>query len=243
MSPDRTLATPLDTTATTGARAALRAAGAVWRRDWRLAQRRRGEALLPLGFFLVSAALQPLGLSPEPALLRQVAPGLIWSAALLAALLPLPALFAQDQADGSLDQMCLGAAPLWLVALAKVAAHWTWAGAPLVLMAPLLGLLYGLEADAIATLLAGLLLGTPVLSLLGAVGAALTTGLRQAAALILLIVLPLAVPVLVFGSSAVQATQAGQSALAPLGLIAAQLLLMAWLAPFLIASALRLACE
>lgn len=220
-----------------------RAAVAVWRRDWQLAQRRRGEALLPLGFFVVSAALQPLGISPEPALLRQVAPGLIWSAALLAALLPLPALFAQDQLDGSLDQMCLGAAPLWLLALFKVLGHWCWAGAPLILMSPLLGVLYGLDASAIATLAASLLLGTPVLSLLGAVGAALTVGLRQAAALILLIVLPLAVPVLVFGASAVQATQAGQSPLAPLGLIAAQLLVMAWVAPFLIAKALRLACE
>lgn len=220
-----------------------RAALAVWRRDWQLAQRRRGEALLPLGFFLVSAALQPLGLSPEPTLLRQVAPGLIWSAALLAALLPLPALFAQDQLDGSLDQMCLGAAPLWLLALFKVLSHWCWAGAPLIIMSPLLGILYGLDAAAIATLAASLLLGTPVLSLLGAVGAALTVGLRQAAALILLIVLPLAVPVLVFGASAVQATQAGQSPLAPLGLIAAQLLVMAWVAPFLIAKALRLACE
>lgn len=223
--------------------AAVRAARALWRRDWQLAQRRRGEALLPLGFFLVSAALQPLGLSPEPALLRQVAPGLVWSAALLAALLPLPALFAQDQLDGSLDQMCLGAAPLWLVAIAKVLGHWCWAGAPLVLMSPLLGVLYGLDAEAIGTLVASLLLGTPVLSLLGAVGAALTVGLRQAAALILLIVLPLAVPVLVFGASAVQATQAGQSPLAPLGLIAAQLLVMAWLSPVLIAKALRLACE
>jgi heme exporter protein B len=220
-----------------------RAAVAVWRRDWQLAHRRRGEALLPLGFFLVSASLQPLGLSPEPALLRQVAPGLIWSAALLAALLPLPALFAQDQADGSLDQMCLGAAPLWLLALFKVLGHWCWAGAPLVVMSPLLGVLYGLDAAAIATLAASLLLGTPLLSLLGAVGAALTVGLRQAAALILLIVLPLAVPVLVFGASAVQATQAGQSPLAPLGLIAAQCLVMAWVAPFLIAKALRLACE
>ena len=226
-----------------GTRTAWRAALAVWRRDWHLAQRRRGEALLPLGFFLVSAALQPLGLSPEPSLLRQVAPGLIWSAALLAALLPLPALFAQDQLDGSLDQMCLGAAPLWLLALFKVAGHWCWAGAPLILMSPLLGILYGLDAAAIGTLAASLLLGTPVLSLLGAVGAALTVGLRQAAALILLIVLPLAVPILVFGASAVQATQAGQSPLAPLGLIAAQLLVMAWVAPFLIAKALRLACE
>lgn len=226
-----------------GTRTIWRAALAVWRRDWQLAQRRRGEALLPLGFFLVSAALQPLGLSPEPTLLRQVAPGLIWSAALLAALLPLPALFAQDQLDGSLDQMCLGAAPLWLLALFKVLSHWCWAGAPLIIMSPLLGILYGLDAAAIATLAASLLLGTPVLSLLGAVGAALTVGLRQAAALILLIVLPLAVPVLVFGASAVQATQAGQSPLAPLGLIAAQLLVMAWVAPFLIAKALRLACE
>lgn len=226
-----------------GTRIALHAALAIWRRDWQLAQRHRGEALLPLGFFLVSASLQPLGLSPEPSLLRQVAPGLIWSAALLAALLPLPALFAQDQVDGSLDQMCLGAAPLWLVALFKVLGHWCWAGAPLILMSPLLGVLYGLDAAAIATLATSLLLGTPVLSLLGAVGAALTVGLRQAAALILLIVLPLAVPVLVFGASAVQATQAGQTPLAPLGLIAAQLLVMAWVAPFLIAKALRLACE
>ncbi|MFG6468168.1 heme exporter protein CcmB [Roseateles sp. BYS87W] len=221
----------------------LRATRAVWRRDWRTAQRRKGEALLPLGFFLVSGALQPLGLNPDPGLMRQVAPGLIWSAALLAALLPLPGLFAQDQSDGSLDQMCLGAAPLWLLGLVKVAGHWCWAGAPLVLAAPLLGVLYGLDGDALLSLLASLLLGTPVLSLLGAVGAALTVGLRQAAALILLIVLPLAVPVLVFGTSAVQATMAGQSPWAPLGLIAAQLLVMAWLAPFLIAKALRLACE
>ena len=218
-------------------------AAALLRRDLRLMLRRRGEAAVPLGFFLVAAALQPLGLSPEPQLLRQIAPGVLWVAALLAALLPLPTLFAADHADGTLELMLLAGTPLWLLALVRSGGHWLGSGAPLVLLAPLLGLMYGLDAAELAALALGLLIGTPLLSLLGTVGAALTTGLRGAGSLILLIVLPLAVPVLIFGSGAVQAVQAGQSAAPHLSLLGALLILGLLGVPLLSAFALRISLE
>jgi heme exporter protein B len=216
---------------------------ALLQRDLRLMLRRRGEAALPLGFFLVVAGLQPLGISPEAQLLRQIGPGLLWVAALLAALLPLPALFALDHADGTLEQLLLSDEPLWQLALAKAAAHWLGSGAPLVLLSPLLGLLYGLEGDELLILALGLLIGTPVLSLIGALGAALTTGLRSAGALILLLVLPLLAPVLIFGAGAVLAAQAGQSAAPHLSLLGAELILAAVATPFLTAQALRISLE
>ncbi|MFH7041051.1 heme exporter protein CcmB [Paucibacter sp. JuS9] len=212
-------------------------------RDLRLALRRRGEALLPLGFFGVIAGLQPLGIGSDLVLLRQLGPGLIWMAALLAALLPLPALFATDQADGTLDQLMLSGEPLWLLALAKAAAHWLVSSAALVLLAPLLGLLYGLSGEALLVLVAGLAIGTPVLSLVGTLGAALTTGVRSAGALILLLVLPLLAPVLIFGAGAVQAVLAGQSAAPHLSLLGAEALLALVGSPFLTAQALRIAQE
>ncbi|MDL5031719.1 heme exporter protein CcmB [Pelomonas sp. APW6] len=213
----------------------------ILRRDARLLWRRPADAALALGFFALAAALQPLGLSPDPTLLKQIAPGVLWVAALLSALLPLPTLFAGDQADGTLEQVLLSRLPLWHYALARVCFHWLASGAPLVLIAPVLGALYGLPADELLMLSAGLLLGTPVLSLVGGLAAALTLGLRSAGTLILLIVLPLMVPVLVFGTTAVQALQAGQSASPHLSLLGADLIVSAMGLPWLIGRALLIA--
>ncbi|MGM9516774.1 heme exporter protein CcmB [Roseateles sp. DB2] len=213
----------------------------ILRRDARLLWRRPADAALALGFFALAAALQPLGLSPDPNLLRQIGPGVLWVAALLSALLPLPTLFAVDQTDGTLEQVMLSRLPLWHYALARVAFHWLASGAPLVLLAPVLGAMYGLPPDELLTLAAGLLLGTPVLSLVGGLAAALTLGLRSAGTLILLIVLPLMVPVLVFGTTAVQALQGGQSASPHLSLLGADLILSAMGLPWLIGHALQIA--
>lgn len=213
----------------------------ILRRDARLLWRRPADAALALGFFALAAALQPLGLSPDPNLLRQIAPGVLWVAALLAALLPLPTLFAGDQADGTLEQVMLSRLPLWHYALARTFFHWLASGAPLLLLAPLLGAMYGLSMDELLILSAGLALGTPVLSLIGGLAAALTLGLRSAGTLILLIVLPLMVPILVFGTTAVQAAQSGQSASPHLSLLGADLILSAMGLPWLIGRALLIA--
>jgi heme exporter protein B len=211
-------------------------------RDLRLAARRRVDALLPVAFFAVAASLFPFGVGPEPATLRAIAPGIVWVCALLAAMLSTATLFASDQADGSLDQMLL-AGPALPVALAKVAAHWLLTGLPLVVVAPLLGLLFGMPADAIAALAVALLLGTPVLSLLGTLGAALTLGVRSGGVLMILIVLPLAVPVLIFGSGAAVAIDSGLSARGHFSLLGALLILTALGAPPATAAALRIATE
>jgi heme exporter protein B len=192
---------------------------AVYRRDLRLAWRRRTEALLPLAFFLVAASLFPLGVGPDPQVLRQIAPGVVWVCALLA--------------PGA------GLA----VAAAKAAAHWTISGAPLVVGAPLLGLLLGLPGEELPVLFVSLLLGTPVLSLLGGVGAALTLGLRSAGMLIVLIVLPLAIPALIFGAGAAAAVDAGQSPSPHLSLLGALLIACLVGAPPATAAALRIAVE
>ena len=184
---------------------------AVYRRDLRLAWRRRTEALLPLAFFLVAASLFPLGVGPDPQVLREIAPGVVWVCALLAAMLSMPPLYAADHADGSLEQLLLAPDAGLAVAAAKAAAHWTISGAPLVVGAPVLGLLLGLPSAELPVLFVSLLLGTPVLSLLGGVGAALTLGLRSAGMLIVLIVLPLAIPALIFGAGAAAAVDVGQS--------------------------------
>lgn len=216
---------------------------AVLWRDLRLAARRPSDALLPLVFFLVATSLFPLGVGPEPQALRTMAPGVVWVAALLAAMLSLPQLYGGDFADGSLDQMLLAPQPALALALAKALAHWLVHGAPLVLAAPVIGIMFGLPLPAVATLVASLLLGTPVLSLLGGLGAALTLGARSGALLTLVIVLPLAVPALIFGAGAVVAVEAGLPAGAHLSLLAALLIATAVAAPPATAAALRIAAS
>lgn len=216
---------------------------AVARRDLALARRRRVEALLPLGFFVIAAGLFPIGVGPEPQTLRQIGPGVVWVCALLAAMLSVTQMFASDHQDGSLEQMLIAAPPLLGIVAAKVLAQWLSTGLPLVLASPLIGLLFDMGGSAIAILALGLLLGTPILSLLGAVGAALTLGLRSGAALVFLLVLPLTVPVLIFGAGAVAAVEAGQSPQAHLSLLGALLILSALLAPLATAAALRISLD
>lgn len=212
-------------------------------RDWKLAMRRRVEALLPLVFFIVAASLFPLGVGPEPQTLRTIAPGVVWVCALLASLLSLGSLYGSDYADGSLEQMLLSGQSLPGLTLAKAAAHWSINGLPLVLASPVLGLLFDLPGGQLATLVFSLLLGTPVLSLLGGVGAALTLGLRSGGMLIVLLVLPLAVPVLIFGAGAVVAVSAGLSPEGHLSLLGALLLLTLLGAPWATAAALKIAMD
>jgi len=216
---------------------------AVTQRDLLLARRRRVEALLPLGFFVVAAGLFPIAIGPEPNTLKLIGPGVAWVCALLAAMLSVTQMFASDHHDGSLEQMLLAAERLeWLV-LGKVLAHWLSSGVPLVLASPLIGVLFDMQAQAIATLALSLLLGTPVLSLLGAVGAALTLGLRSGASLVFLLVLPLTVPTLIFGTGAVGAVDAGLSPQAHLSLQGALLLLTLLGAPLAAAAALRISLD
>jgi len=217
--------------------------GALVRRDLRVAGRRRTEALLPLGFFVVAAGLFPLGVGPEPQMLRAIAPGIVWVCALLAAMLSVTQMFAGDHHDGSLEQLLLAPEPLPLLVAGKVAAQWLTTGLPLVLVSPLLGVLFGLPGESIAILALSLLLGTPVLAALGAVGAALTLGLRSGAALLFLLVLPLATPALIFGAGAVGAVEAGLSAAPHLSLLGALLIATAIGAPLAAAAALRIALE
>ncbi len=213
----------------------------VVRRDLLLAFRRRAELLAVLFFFVIVASLFPLALGPERALLRSLAPGILWVAALLASMLPLGRLFAFDHADGSLEQLLLSAEPLAVIVGAKVLAHWLVAGLPLLLLAPLLALQFDLPAGSSRVLVAGLLIGTPVLSLLGAIGAALTLGLRGGGLLVALLVLPLYVPVLIFGAGAVQADPAAADA--HLLLLGGLLAVALPLAPWATAAALRIAIE
>ena len=215
----------------------------VARRDLLLAGRRRIEALLPLGFFIVAAGLFPIGVGPEPQTLRQIAPGVVWVCALLAAMLSVTQMFASDHQDGSLEQLLLARGSLVATVGGKVLAHWVSSGLPLVLAAPLIGLLFGMQTAAIGTLTLTLLLGTPILSLLGAVGAALTLGLRSGAALVFLLVLPLTVPALIFGTGAVVAVDAGLPAQAHLSLLGALLILTLLGAPLATAAALRIALD
>ncbi len=213
------------------------------RRDLRIALRRRGDALNVLVFFVIVASLFPLGVGPEPNQLRAMAPGVVWIGALLAAVLSLPRLFASDYADGTLEQMLVSAQPLPLVVLAKVAAHWLLTGLPLALVAPVLGLQYDLSGDALMVLMASLLLGTPVLSLIGAAGAALTLGARGGGALLALLVLPLYVPVLIFGAGAVNAVQIGISPSAYFSLVGALLAVSSVIGPWAACAALRVALD
>jgi heme exporter protein B len=209
------------------------------RRDLMLAVRYRAEMANPVLFFILVTSLFPLGIGANPALLQAVAPGVIWVAALLAALLSIENVFRSDFEDGSLEQYLLSSHPLSVLVLAKVTAHWLVTGLPLLLISPLLGILMGLPIDAIKILFITLLLGTPVLSLIGAVGVALTVGLRKGGMILSLLVLPLYVPVLIFASSAVDAAAAGFPVTAHLSLITALLVLALSLSPFATAAALR----
>jgi len=215
----------------------------VVRRELRLALRRKGDVLNVLVFFVVVASLFPLGVGPEPNQLRAMAAGVVWIAALLAAVLSLPRLFAADYADGTLEQMLVSPQPLIVVVLAKAAAHWLLTGLPLALAAPFIGLQYDLPAGALGVLLASLLIGTPVLSLLGAAGAALTLGVRGGGALLGLLVLPLFVPVLVFGAGAVTATLIGINPSAHLSLLGAFLAVSSLIGPWAACAALRVALD
>ncbi len=221
----------------------LRVVEAVIRRDLLLAYRRRADVLTALVFFVIVVSLFPLGVGPEMNTLRLIAPGVIWVAALLASMLSLNRLFAADYQDGSLEQMALVPEPLGLIVFGKVVAHWLVSGVPLALIAPLLGLQFGLPADALGVLVAALLLGTPVLSFIGAIGAALTLGLRGGGVLLSVLVLPLYVPVLIFGAGAVEAHMAGASVEGHFSLLGAILILAALATPWVTAAALRIALE
>lgn len=217
--------------------------GWAFARDVTLAWRHPGETLLTLAFFALVASLFPLGVGAEPQLLARIGPGVIWVCALLAAFLSLPALFAADYADGTLEQMALSPHAMAGWVSGKISAHWMVSGLPLTLLSPLLGLQYGLPADALGALAAALLLGTPVLSLLGAACAALSLGARGGGMLLALLALPLFVPVLVFGAGAAEATAAGQSAAPHLSLLGAMLIVAAMAVPFAVCSAIRIALD
>jgi len=221
----------------------LGAIGAVLRRDLTVALRRAHDVLVPLVFFAIVVALFPLGVGPEPERLREMAPGVLWVAALLATMLSLNRLFAADHADGTLEQLLLAPHPLAALVLAKTAAHWLLTGLPLVLLTPLLALQLNLPLDALGTLLATLALGTPVLSLIGAVGAALTLGLRGGGVLLSALVLPLYTPVLIFGAGGVSAVLHGFEAQAQISLLGAFLALAVTLAPWAAAAALRISLD
>ena len=216
---------------------------AVLQRDLRLAARRRIDALLPLVFFIVALSLFPLGVGPEPQTLRHIAPGVVWVCALLATMLSVQQLYAGDQADGTLEQLLLAPQPAIVVAAAKCTAHWLLNGAPLVVVSPLVGILFDMSGPALGSMVTGLLIGTPVLSLLGGLGAALTLGLRSGGMLLILIVLPLAIPILIFGTGAVGAIEAGQSASGHYSLMGALLIGSLLGAPLATAAALRISSE
>lgn len=216
---------------------------AVIQRDVRLAFRRRADVLTTVFFFIMVVSLFPLGVGPERELLRTLAPGVLWVAALLASTVSLGRLFALDHADGTLEQMLLSPEPLSVIVAAKVLAHWLVSGLPLVALAPLLALQFDLASEAVAVLTASLLLGTPVLSLMGAIGAALTLGLRGGGVLVALLVLPLSIPVLIFGAGAVGAQTSGLGAAAHLYLLAGLLAGAMVLAPWAAAAALRVSVD
>jgi len=221
----------------------LKPALAIIQRDLRLAMRRQADIFSILFFFIIVVSLFPLGVGPEPQLLRTLAPGVLWVAALLATMLSLPRLFADEQHDGSLEQLALTPQPLALIVLGKVVAHWLVSGLPLTLLAPVLGLQFDLSAEALWILCISLLIGTPALSGIGAIGAALTLGVRGGGILLSLLVLPLYIPVLIFGAGAVDATVTGLGAQAHLSLLGALTLAGVFFAPWATAAALKIALE
>ncbi len=214
--------------------------GLLLKRDLVLAMRRRSEFINPLLFFVLVVALFPLAVGSDPNLIRKIGPGVIWVSALLASLLTLDNMFRSDFEDGTLEQYMLSAHPVSILVVAKVIAHWLITGLPLILVAPLLGVLLSMPSDAIQVLILTLLLGTPVLSLIGSVGVALTVGLRRGGVLLSLLVLPLYVPVLIFATDAVNTAVIGIPITAQLSIIGAMLFLALALAPLATAASLRI---
>ena len=214
----------------------------VWR-DLILAWRRRADVLATVFFFIIVTSLFPLGIGPERETLRAIAPGVVWVAALLASMLSLGRIFGNDYQDGTLEQLILTPQSTYLVVMAKVLAHWVVSEIPLVVIAPVLGFQFGLSQNTLLTVMVSLLLGTPVLSVIGSIGAALTLGLRAANVLVALLVLPLYIPVLIFGSGAVQATVTGASAQAWLLLLGATLIVSLVFAPWATSAALKISVE
>ena len=214
----------------------------VWR-DLILAWRRRADVLATVFFFIIVTSLFPLSIGPERETLRTIAPGIVWVAALLASMLSLGRIFGNDYQDGTLEQLILTPQSTYLVVMAKVLAHWVVSEIPLVVIAPVLGLQFGLSQNTLLTVMVSLLLGTPVLSVIGSIGAALTLGLRAANVLVALLVLPLYIPVLIFGSGAVQATVTGASAQAWLLLLGATLIVSLVFAPWATSAALKISVE
>jgi heme exporter protein B len=216
---------------------------AIIRRDLLMVMRRKSEVLTALFFFVIVSSLFPLGIGPEPNLLRKIAPGVLWVGALLATMLGLQRMFAADHADGTLEQMAISPTPMGLLDTGKIVAHLLVSGLPLVLMSPLLGIQFDLDSGALGVLMLALLLGTPLLSLIGSIGAALTLGVRGGGVLLSLLVLPLYVPALIFGAGAVESHIAGLGAGGHLSLLAAMLLMAAFFAPWAATAALRIALE
>jgi heme exporter protein B len=212
-------------------------------RDLTLAWRRRADVLSTLFFFVIVVSLFPLGIGPETQLLKAIAPGVVWVAALLASMLSLGRVFENDYHDGTLEQMLLTPQPLYLVILGKIFAQWLVSEVPLVLIAPLIGLQFDLAPDTLLVLFISLLVGTPILSLIGSIGAGLTLGLRGGGVLIALLILPLYIPVLIFGSGAVAANITGMSAQANLLLLGAFLVVSLVFAPWATSAALRISLE
>ncbi len=213
---------------------------AVFARDMKVAFRQRQDLLNPLLFFVMVVTLFPLGVSPEVSFLQEAGAGILWVAALLSVLLSLDHLFRHDFDDGTLEQLVLHPHPLFLLVLAKTLAHWVVTGLPLVLLTPVLGVMVHLNGNSIAILCLTLLIGTPVLSLIGAIGAALTLGLRSAGVLLSLLIIPLYIPVLIFGTGSVAAAAEGAPVSAYIALMAAFLALAVTLAPFAAAAALKI---
>lgn len=212
-------------------------------RDLRIALRSKAELGVQLLFYVLVVVLFPLGVGADPALLHALGPGVLWVAALLASLLSLPRLFAGDFADGTLEQIALSGFPMPALISGKILAHWLTTGLPVTVLSPLLGLQFGLGGDELAVLALGLLLGTPTLSLLGAIGAALTLGLRTGGGLLALLILPLYVPILVFGAGAVDAARTGAASGAALSLLGAALLAAIVGAPLATSAAVRIAMD
>jgi heme exporter protein B len=213
---------------------------ALLRRDFLLAYRRRAELLQPLAFLLVVTTLFPLGVGPSPQLLANIAPGVIWIAALLATVLSLDSLFRSDYEDGTLEQMVMSGQPLALIALARTVAHWLVAGLPIVLLSPLLAMWMNLPDEGMSILIETLIIGTPVLSLIGAIGGALTVSLKRGGQLLSLLVFPLYVPLLILATGAVNAAVVGLPYTAQLTWMFAGLIAALTLAPFATAAALKL---
>jgi heme exporter protein B len=212
-------------------------------RDLMLAWRRRSDVFSTLFFFVIVVSLFPLGIGPETQLLRSIAPGVVWVAALLASMLALGRMFADDYQDGTLEQLLLTPQPLYLVVLGKIVAQWVVSEIPLILIAPLLGMQYYLPTHTLLVLTITLLIGTPVLSLIGSIGAALTLGLRGANVLLALLILPLYIPVLIFGAAAVDASITGGEVAANIYLLGALLVMSLVFAPWATSAALRISME